>query len=248
MTRALNTAALALLFILASGCDNLPGKPGPGPLVPRPDSVLDAPTLYSENCAGCHGKTGVGAPGTPIGLPEYQALVDERTQRKIVADGVPRTAMPGFSRKAGGFLTDQQIDALVKGMRAIWLKQNVFAGQTPPPYADSTPGDPAAGAGVYEASCSNSNCHGKAPRPAGRSGSVLNASFLAVVSPQALRTAVIVGRPDLKMPGWRNVNSTHALSDKEVRDVVAFLLSHQSPAPGQPYPTKSAEAANGETQ
>jgi cytochrome c oxidase cbb3-type subunit III len=245
MKRSLNTAALALVSVLASGCSGLPGKPGPEPLVPRPDSVLDAPTLYSDNCAGCHGKTGVGAAATPIGLPEYQALVDEATQRKIVANGVPHTSMPGFSRKAGGFLTDQQIDALVKGMRAIWTKPNVFAGQAPPPYADSTAGDSAAGASVYEASCSN--CHGKAAGPVGQSGSVLNASYLALVSPQALRTAVIVGRPDLNMPGWRNVNSTHALSDKEVRDVVAFLLSHQSPTPGQPYSTKAA-AANGETQ
>jgi cytochrome c oxidase cbb3-type subunit III len=248
MKRSPNTAALALLFIFASGCDSLPGKPGPGPLVPRPDSILDAATLYSQNCAGCHGKTGVGAAATPIGLPEYQALVDEATQRNIIANGVPHTSMPGFSRKAGGFLTDQQIDALVKGMRATWLKQNVFAGQTPPPYADATPGDSAAGASVYEASCSNSKCHGQAAGPTGQSGSVLNASFLALVSRQALRTAVIVGRPDLHMPGWRSVNSTHALSDKEVRDVVAFLLPRQNPTPGQPYSTKTAAAGTGETR
>ena len=151
MKRILNSAALALLVVLASGCDNLPGKPKPGPEVPRPDSVLDAATLYKENCAGCHGQGGRGAVATPIGLPEYQSLVDEATQLKIVTDGVPHTAMPGFSRKAGGFLTDQQIAALVKGMRATWLKQNA-ASEKMPPYADSTTGDSSAGASVYEAS------------------------------------------------------------------------------------------------
>src|SRR5579863_4489414 len=245
MNRALRFSMFALLTLLMSGCDNLPGKPEPGPLVPRPDSVLDPATLYGENCAGCHGKAGVGAVATPIGLPEYQVLVDEATQRKIVADGVPDTSMPGFSRKAGGLLTDTQIDALVKGMRATWLKGNVLPQQTSPPYADATPGDSSAGASVYESSCSN--CHGKAGGPAGQSGSVLNTSFLALVSPQSLRTVVIVGRPDLNMPGWRTVNSTHPLSEKEIRDVVAFLLSHRSTTPGQPYSTKSAVPHTGAT-
>jgi cytochrome c oxidase cbb3-type subunit III len=245
MNRALHICGLALLIASMSGCDNLPGKPGPEPLVPRPDSILNPVTLYTENCAGCHGKTGVGAVATPIGLPEYQALVDEATQRRIVADGVPNTAMPGFSRKAGGFLTDEQIDAVVKGMRATWLKGNTAQQKTSISYADSAPGDAAAGASVYESSCSN--CHGKAGGPVGESGSVLNTSFLAVVSPQSLRTAVIVGRPDLNMPGWRSVNPAHALSEKEVRDVVAFLLSHRSATPGQPYATKSAAVNNGAT-
>jgi cytochrome c oxidase cbb3-type subunit 3/ubiquinol-cytochrome c reductase cytochrome c subunit len=244
MKRVLNSAAFALLFVFANGCDGLPGKPGPEPLVPRPDSVLDAATLYKENCAGCHGQTGRGGVATPIGLPEYQSLVDEATQLNIVTNGVAHTAMPGFSRKAGGFLTDQQITALVKGMRATWLNQSVATGQTPP-YSDPTAGDSAAGASVYEASCSN--CHGKAGGPTGQSGSVLNTSYLALVSPQGLRTAVIVGRPDLNMPGWRTVNSSHVLSEKEIRDVVAFLLSHRSSTPGQPYTTKSSAATNGAT-
>ena len=183
---------------------------------------------------------------TPIGLPEYQSLVDESTQRKIVSDGVPNTAMPGFSRKAGGFLTDEQIDALVKGMRKIWLKGKALTQQTSPAYADSAAGDATAGASVYESSCSN--CHGKAGGPTGKSGSVLNPSFLALVSPQALRTAIIVGRPDLNMPGWHSVNPEHPLGEKEVRDVVAFLLAHRTATPGQPYPTKSAAANNGATR
>jgi cytochrome c oxidase cbb3-type subunit 3 len=246
MKRVFNIAALATLVAFASGCDSLPGKPAPGPDVPRPDSILDAATLYKENCAGCHGQNGRGAVATPIGLPEYQSFVDEPTQLNIVTNGVPHTAMPGFSHKAGGFLTDQQIAALVKGMRATWLKQNVAAEQSSPSYTDSTSGDSAAGASVYEASCAS--CHGKAGGPTGQSGSVLNTSYLALVSPQALRTAVIVGRPDLNMPGWRTVNASHALSEKEIRDVVAFLLSRRSSTPGQPYTTKSSAATNGASQ
>jgi mono/diheme cytochrome c family protein len=151
--------------------------------------------------------------------------------------------MPGFSRKAGGLLTAQQIDALAKGIRAMWFKGDALAGQAPPSYADAAPDDPAAGAGVYDASCSR--CHGKAGGAVGSAGSVLNSSFLALVSSQALRTAVVIGRPDRNVPDWRHISSDHALSGKEVRDVVAFLLSHQSPTPGQPYPTKSSTLAGG---
>jgi hypothetical protein len=38
------------------------------------------------------------------------------------------------------------------------------------------------------------------------------------------------------------------LSDKEVRDVVAFVVSRRSASPGQPYPTKSAKAGTGEVR
>ena len=246
MSRPANIAALALLSFLLSGCDNLPGKPGPDPEVPRPDAVLDPAVLYRENCAACHGKAGTGAAAAPIGLPEYQAWVDEDTLRKIIAAGLPGTSMPGFSRKAGGLLTAQQIDALAKGIRAMWSKRDVFLGQAPPSYADATPGDSAAGAGVYEASCSR--CHGKAGGPAGTAGSVVNSSYLALVSSQALRTAVVIGRPDLNVPDWRHINPDHTLTAKEIRDVVAFLLSHRSLTPGQPYPKKSSTPAGGGPQ
>lgn len=245
MNQAGHILALALILVSLSGCESLPGKPGPGPDVPRPDAVLDPVILYRQNCGGCHGKNGVSGAATPIGLAEYQAWVDETTQRKVVAKGVPHTAMPGFSRKAGGLLTDEQINALVKGMRAIWMKGDVFAAGHPPAYADGAPGDPSAGASVYDASCSR--CHGKVGGATGPSGSVLNASLLALVSAQAIRTEVVLGRPDLDVPDWRLENPGHELSDKEVRDVVAFVLSHQSPTPGQPYPTKPGESADGGT-
>lgn len=240
--------AKVVAFILSStflgGCANLPGRPRPGPEVPRPDAVLDPATLYHENCVGCHGQTGVEGAAPPIGLPQYQAWVDEATERKIVANGLVGTSMPGFSRRAGGLLTDQQIDALVKGMRAIWLKGDVFAEQRPPRYTDAASGDSADGASVYEASCSR--CHGTV-HAIGPSGSVFNPSFLALVSAQAIRTEVVLGRPNLHVPDWRHENPDHALSDKEVRDVVAFLLSHRSSTPGQPYPTKASVSLGGAT-
>ena len=44
------------------GCAHLPGKPAPGPEVPRPDSVLEPVVLFNQNCSGCHGADGKNGP------------------------------------------------------------------------------------------------------------------------------------------------------------------------------------------
>ncbi len=227
---------------LLSGCFSLPGRPPAGPEVPRPDSIHSATVLYAQNCSGCHGATGMHGPAAPLADPEYQALVDDATLRNIVANGDPGTLMPGFGQKAGGFLTDSQIDALVKGMRDEWYKGDVLAGLHAPPYADDTPGDAAQGAQVYSAACAR--CHGQIGGKVGSSGSIVNTSFLALMPAQSLRTAVIVGRPDLGMPDWRGLNPGKPLTAADVRDVIALLESKRPPQPGQPYAQNGTPAGS----
>lgn len=212
--------------LLAGGCNNLPGKPAPGPEVPRPDSVLSSKVLYAQNCAGCHGADGLHGPATPLASPVYQAWVDDATLRRIVAQGEPGSMMPAFAQSAGGDLTDAQVDAIVHGMRADWNTGNALAGETAPPYADDGKGSAHGGEQVYTASCAR--CHGPAGGKIGKSGSVLNAAFLALMTPQSLRTAVVVGRPDLGMPDWRTLGAQkQPLSNQEISDVVAFLVAQQ---------------------
>ena len=74
--------------LLASGCSKLPGKPAPGPEVPRPESVLSSKVLYAQNCAGCHGADGLHGPSTPLASPVYQALVDDARIRQRGLAGV----------------------------------------------------------------------------------------------------------------------------------------------------------------
>ncbi len=54
-----------------TGCD-MPGRPQPGPEVPRPEAVASFDILYGENCAGCHGKNGDNGAATNLANPEYQ--------------------------------------------------------------------------------------------------------------------------------------------------------------------------------
>lgn len=210
--------------LFANGCSKLPGKPAPGPEVPRPDSILSSHVLFAQNCAGCHGAKGLYGPAPPIASPVYQALVDDATLRRIVTQGRPGSMMPAFAKSFGGDLTDAQVDAIVRGMRTDWKKGNAPAEPGMPPYADDGKGNVKAGEQVYAGNCAN--CHGPAGGKVGDAGSVLNPDFLSLMTPQGLRTAVIVGRPDLGMPDWRD-QMDDPMTAQQVSDVVAFLVAQK---------------------
>jgi cytochrome c oxidase cbb3-type subunit 3 len=213
--------------IAVLGCSQLPGRPKPGPEVPRPDSIVDFATLYSQNCSACHGAGGMNGPSYPLANPTYQAMVDEQVLHQTVANGLPGTLMPAFAISAGGSLTDQQVDALVHGMRTAWYKPGTPDGAPPPPYKASMTVNSAHGQQVYTSSCAS--CHGGISTASqGKAGSILDPAFLTLVSDQTLRTIVIAGRPDIGQPDWRNVQPGHPMSDQDVTDVVGWLSSQRA--------------------
>jgi cytochrome c oxidase cbb3-type subunit 3/ubiquinol-cytochrome c reductase cytochrome c subunit len=198
--------------------------------------------LYAQNCAGCHGADGLHGPSTPLASPVYQALVDDATLRRIVTQGLPGSMMPAFSKSFGGDLTDAQVDAIVHGMRADWKTGKGLAGESVPPYADDGKGNAKAGEQVYASNCAN--CHGPAGGKIGEAGSVLNPAFLSLVVPQTLRTTVIVGRPDLGMPDWRD-QKDDPMTAQEVSDVVAFLVAQKPTSVRGGERTRGSQAIQG---
>lgn len=244
----LSLAAVSLLSLSIFGCDSAPGRPKAGPEVPRPEQVQDFATLYKQNCAACHGENGRQGAAVSLANPEYLALAGEDTLLQVTAKGIPGTLMPAFAQSAGGMLTDRQIRSLVDGMMKQWGKPGILAGQNPPAYAAAGAGDPQQGQQVFATYCAR--CHGADGRgltakgsgaKTGKSfGSIVDPSYLALVSDQSLRTTTIVGVPGEGMPDWRNDVASHAMTDKEVTDVVAWLASQRTPYPGQPYPTAPA--------
>jgi cytochrome c oxidase cbb3-type subunit III len=146
--------------------------------------------------------------------------------RHVIANGVPGTAMPPFAQSAGGSLTDRQIDILIAGIRKSWAgAADAAAGA--PPYSSSTPGHSNGGAQVYASNCQS--CHGPDGK-GGKAGSIVDPSYLALVTDQYLRTIVIAGRPELGHPDWKHAAAGHPLSPQQVSDVVAWLASKR-PAP-----------------
>ena len=226
--------ALSALTVLAcAACNSSPGHPGTGSEVIPPDQVVEFNVLYGQNCAGCHGTSGNGGATIALRDPVFLTIADDAVVRRAAANGVRGTAMPAFAQSAGGMLTDKQIDALVRGIRS-WAQSGLLPGANPPPYAAQTPGDPQRGAEVYQTFCSS--CHGPDGTRGKRASSIVDGSYLALVSDQYLRTTVIAGRPELGAPDWRENVPGRPMSDQEVTDVVAWVVSRRAHNPGQPYP------------
>jgi mono/diheme cytochrome c family protein len=116
MKRIRTLSALAVLNLLMLAACSSPHEPQTNSEPIAPSQVLDFDTLYAQNCAGCHGAQGRGGASIALANPVYLAIVDETTMRNIVAKGVRGTSMPAFAQRAGGMLTEQQIEAITSGI------------------------------------------------------------------------------------------------------------------------------------
>ncbi len=216
-----------------SGCGDAPGRPASDETPIVPSAVSDFNVLYGSNCAGCHGADGQGGAAIALADPVYLAIVDDATLRSVTSHGIRGTSMPAFAQSAGGMLTEKQIDAVVDGIRGRWSKPGALHDTVPPPYSSAETGDDSRGSRVYATYCQS--CHGAGGRGGQTASSIVDGSFLALLSDQELRTIIIVGRPELGAPDWRGDVPGRPMSAQEVSDVVAWLASQRPQFPGQPY-------------
>jgi len=226
-------AASCALSAMLFGCASPHGQPRKGSETLAPNEVLDFATLYGENCAGCHGVEGKGGAAIALADPVYLAIADEAVIRKVVAKGIPGTAMPAFAESAGGMLTDKQVDVITGEIRSRWNQRGILDAANPPSYSAKSTGNISHGELAYRTYCES--CHGPGGHGGPKGSAVTDNSFLALVSDQGLRTMVIVGRPELGAPDWRANVPGKPMSDQEVTDVVAWLASQRVQNPGQPY-------------
>jgi len=246
-TRWMAFALLTIATASMAGCDGAPGGRVEAAYV-APDKVLDFAVLYRSNCAGCHGVDGRGGAALALANPMYLAFAGDDAIRRATAEGVRGTPMPAFARRAGGTLTDAQVEVVVKGMRERWAKPDVAAGGELPPYAQESPGDARRGGVLFASGCAQ--CHrerghrerghggkGDGDRHEGpgdrfqasKASAIVDGSYLALVSDQGLRTTVIAGRPDLGAPDFRGNLPGRTMTTRDVADVVAWLAA-QRPA------------------
>jgi cytochrome c oxidase cbb3-type subunit III len=227
----------ALLLSLVA-CDAMPGRPRLTDHPAPPSEMTTSAGLYGQRCAGCHGADGRFGPARPLNDPLYLALIPRERLRKIIAQGVPNTAMPAFVDSAGGALTEAQIEVLIDNMLTRWGQPSTLQALALPPYDEAeavanglSPGDTERGGKVYAEACAR--CHGADGSGGRNGGSVVDAAYLALVSDQALRTAVIAGRTDMAMPDWRGDVPGQPLTAQQIADVVAWVASHRVPVVGR---------------
>jgi mono/diheme cytochrome c family protein len=227
---AILSLVLLTLLVGSLGCDRKIGPPNDQEELMRPENVASFDRLYKQNCSACHGENGSAGPALDLANPKYQALVDDASLRRWITSGMPGTQMPAFGESAGGFLTPQQVDVLVAGMRARWDHKGRGTEEMPS-YSSTAVGNVEHGQDNFRVSCSS--CHQQGQQK------ITDASYLSLVSDQTLRSIVIAGRPDLGHPDWSQVRHGQPLTDRDVSDVIAYLHSLRSDTPGQPYPETS---------
>ena len=219
--------------LIPTGCGSAPGKPAPGAVARRPDQILDFPTLYAENCAGCHGAHGTNGAAISLQNPTYLRYAGIANIQRITAEGFHGTLMPAFAKSHGGMLTDQQIQILTAGMMTAWSKAD---NQPLPAYTATSTGDVAAGQKAFTASCAR--CHGAegagVTTRGGQTGSLTDPAYLALISNAGLRSLIVAGQPEQGMPDWRS-DGPGPLTEPDITNLVAWLAQHRSATPGQIY-------------
>lgn len=96
--------------------------PAPLPTAAPPAGVTGDPVagalVYAQNCAMCHGPQGEGRVGAALAR-EWPAIQVDQFLRQTIANGVPNTLMPGWSREKGGPLTQEEIDDVEAYLRTL---------------------------------------------------------------------------------------------------------------------------------
>jgi mono/diheme cytochrome c family protein len=240
----MNSFASSLIIValfLCAGC-RPPGRPTEADIELKPDQVRDFAVLYAQNCAGCHGKDGKGNSAFALANPIYLAIASEDTLRRGTAQGVQASLMPAFAKSAGGTLTDEQIDIIVREIRTRWANPADVAGANPPPYVAKEPGNAGNGKAAYVTFCAG--CHGPEGRGTAKGSSIVDESFLRLVTDQNLRTTVIAGRPEIGHPDWRHCLPNKEMSPQDVTDVVAWLATRRNPNSNAPYASNESSKKN----
>lgn len=108
-------------------------------------------SIYSFNCASCHGADGEGGIGPALNSEQFLTSANDEQITALVAVGIPGSPMNAYSIDFGGPLTSEQIHAVTTYLRSLeesapdvpdWL--NPLAAQQSTPTVTAPPATTAA--------------------------------------------------------------------------------------------------------
>jgi mono/diheme cytochrome c family protein len=200
--------------------------------------------LFAENCAVCHGENGQGRVGATL-AKNWPSIRPDLTVRSIIENGISGSVMPAWGQANGGPLTNEEVEALVLYILS-WQTSGPPQG-TPRPTATARPpispvpnvvGEPNRGAVLFDQNCAV--CHG--PNAQGRIGANLSKSWPGIRPDLSIKNTIQNGIPGSVMPAWAQANGG-PISDENINDLVAFILSLPHTQVDQPAETPIAPAA-----
>jgi cytochrome c oxidase cbb3-type subunit 3 len=188
-------------------------------------------SLFTQNCASCHGEFGEGGPNptrqgdiiAPISTAEFLKTRDDFTLRSIISQGQPNFGMSPFGTAFGGPLETNEIDAIVAYLRAWQAKPPV---ELPPEIAVEALSLSAEK--IYADVCAQ--CHGAAGE-GGIGPSFQDAKLQAERTDQQLFDSINLGHQATSMIAWGDI-----LSADQIQSLVSYIRQLGENAPAQSGP------------
>ena len=175
-------------------------------------------TLYSENCAACHGTFGEGGQNparaddiiAPISSGEYLRTRDDTTLDNIIAQGQPNFGMSPFGSVYGGPLNDDQIKSIIAYMRSWEANPPVEL----PPEVQVLQDINLSGQSIFDTTCTQ--CHQAGDNaPA---SPLDDPDFLDNTSDQDIFNSIKNGHPSTSMIAFGSL-----LSDEQIQELIEII-------------------------
>lgn len=173
--------------------------------------------LYRQNCAACHGNTGLGEgakQGTAINNQQFLNSVSDQDLFHYVKFGRNDTLMPNFQ-----FLSDDQINQLVAYMRN-WQTEEIHFD-----VPETISGNIENGERLYGLYCLS--CHGVDGVGKRKMGTALsNAQYLKYTTDKQIWIATAYGRDNTRMSSsLKGLDGVRQLKRTEITDIISYIRS-----------------------
>jgi cytochrome c oxidase cbb3-type subunit 3 len=172
--------------------------------------------MYTQMCAACHGKTGLGEgkfSGTALNNQQFLSSVSDEDLFNYIKFGRVEAYMPEY----GSVLKEEEIRKLTAFVRS-W-QQKKLTNDVP----DQIAGNPGNGKKLYGLYCLS--CHGESGQGKKGMGTALgNQEYLTYTSDQQIWIATAYGRDETRMgPSLKGLEGVRQLKKQDISDITSYI-------------------------